>query len=108
MSHQKHDNFGMAFAQCIADGLKPHPEWIALAKANLDRWSQQNADVPSLLHCYEEWRAILELPTEDIINILLDPTDNGQRLRQNSPFAGALSPQEVWRMKRQAHETTTT
>lgn len=107
MSHQKHDILSLALAQRISDGLKQHPEWIALAKANLDRWSEQNAGVPSLLARYREWRAILELSIEEISAALLDPTDRGQALRQNSPFVGALSPEEVWRMKRQARETTT-
>src|SRR5690348_14049157 len=107
MSHQKHDIFGLTLAHRIAGGLKQHPEWIALAKANLDRWSQQNADAPALLACYQEWRTILELPIDEIAAALLDPSDRSQVLRQNSPFAGALSPNEVWRLKRQIHETTT-
>jgi len=108
MSHAKQDNFGLAFARRIADGLKEHPEWIALAKGNIERWSQQNADAPSLLACYREWQAILELPVEDVVAVLLDPTDRGQRIRQNSPFAGVLPPAEVWRMKREVHETPAT
>ena len=106
MSHQKHDIIGLALARTIAEGLPQHPEWIALARANLDRWSQQNAAAPALLACYREWRTLLELPVEEITAVLLDPSDRGQRLRQNSPFAGALPAAEVWRMKRQAHETT--
>jgi len=106
MSHQKHNVIGLALARRIAEGLKQHPEWLALARANLDRWAQQNAGAPALLACYREWRTILELPVEGITAALLDPTDRGQRLRQNSPFAGALPPAEVWRMKRQVHETT--
>lgn len=65
---------------------------LAEAKANLDRWSQQNADVPSLLRCYTEWGEILQRPSEDICEVLCARTEEGQRLRQNSPFAGcALS-----------------
>ena len=105
MSHQKHDHFGLAFARRIADGLSAHPEWLVLAKDNLERWSQQNADSPTLLACYREWRAILDGPIDTITATLLDPSDRGQRLRQNSPFAGALPPAEVWQMKRQVHET---
>jgi hypothetical protein len=106
MSHMTHDSIGFALARQVADGLGQHPEWILLAKENLDRWSRQNADTPSLLACYMEWRNILERPVNDIIATLLDPTDRGQRLRQNSPFAGAIPPAEVWRIKRQVHETT--
>jgi exoribonuclease II len=106
MSHQLHDDVGLALARHIAEGLKLHPEWITLAKNNLERWSEQNRDAATLLACYQEWRKILELPIETICTTLLDPTDHGQRLRQNSPFAGALPPAQVWRIKRQAHETS--
>jgi hypothetical protein len=106
MSHLKHDSTELTLARHIAEGLQQHPEWIVLARDNLDRWSQQNADAPSLLACYQEWRTILERPVKDIAAALLDPADRGQRLRQNSPFAGVLLPAEVWRIKRQAHETT--
>ena len=106
MSHALHDTIGLALARRIADGLKVHPEWIALATANLDRWSERKREAPALLACYAEWRSILDLPVEQISAALLDSTDRGQRLRQNSPFAGALAPAEVWRIKRQAHATT--
>ncbi len=71
-----------------------------MARENLDRWSTLNRDAPSLLRCYSEWRAILDRPIPEICATLTAPTDEGQRLRQNSPFVGALTPQEVWEIKR--------
>jgi CRISPR/Cas system-associated endoribonuclease Cas2 len=35
----------------------------------------------------------------DICLILSAETEEGQRLRQNSPFAGVLSAEEVWEIK---------
>jgi CRISPR/Cas system-associated endoribonuclease Cas2 len=67
-----------------------------------------NAGVPSLLRCYEEWRELLEREVSEVCAILTAETDDGQRLRQNSPFAGILSPREVWEIKsRHQHATTT-
>jgi len=83
-----------------------HPEWMTLAKLNLDRWSQRNHDSPHLLACYREWQQILARPVEKVCDVLLDPTDRGQRLRQNSPFAGVIPPAEVWQIKRRIYETT--
>ena len=107
MLHKVHDAVGLALARRIAEGVGAHPEWVELAKANLDRWSRLNGDAPALLACYQEWRGILDRPIEEIRDVLLDPTDLGQRLRQNSPFAGVLTAAEVWHIKRQVHETTT-
>ena len=107
MSHEIQDSASFDLAQRIASGLPQHPEWIDLARANLDRWSRVNADAPSLLRCYEEWRKLLQGRVPDICAALTAGTDEGQRLRQNSPFAGILSPDEVWEIKsRHRHATS--
>jgi hypothetical protein len=108
MYHNVHDAVGLALAQRVADGLPSHPQWIGLAKSNLQRWSRLNRDSPTLLACYRQWQSLLERPLDDLIAILRDPSDTGQRLRQNSPFAGAIPPSEVWAIKRQCHESTPT
>ena len=108
MSHKRQDKASLDLATRIAAGLIDHPEWIELAKLNLDRWSRLNHDSTSLMACYREWQKILERPTAEISAVLTAQTDEGQRLRQNSPFAGALSPAEVWQIKRHAHAATTT
>lgn len=99
MGHEIQDRASLEMARRIAAGLPAHPEWIELARANLDRWTRQNAAAPGLVRNYAEWRKLLELPVQDISTILTAETDEGQRLRQNSPFVGVLSPKEVWEIK---------
>ena len=106
MQHEVHDRVSLEMAQRVAAGLANHPEWIELARANLDSWSSRNADSPGLLRCYEEWRGLLGLPVEQLSAVLVAETDQGQRLRQNSPFVGVLPPAEVWEIKRRHHEAT--
>jgi hypothetical protein len=103
VDHGLRDQVGLELARRIAAELAAHPEWIKLARKNLDRWCELNADSPTLLRCYEEWREILDRSTDQIIAVLTAQTDHGQRLRQNSPFADALSPSEVWEVKRRFH-----
>ncbi len=106
MSHEYQDRVSLELAERVASGLSDHPEWIVLARDNLDRWSRLNADAASLLRCYDEWRELLELPAAEIVAILRARTDVGQRLRQNSPFAGVLTPREVWEIKqRHRHDS---
>ena len=94
-------------AQRIASGLPQHPEWLDLARANLDRWSRLNSNAPSLLRCYDEWKKLLERDVSEICAVLTAETEEGRRLRQNSPFAGVLSPGEVWEIEsRHCHATT--
>ena len=99
MGHEVQDQVSLELARRVAEGLPEHPEWLEVARANLDRWSQQNRDAPRLLRCYAEWRELLSRPLTDIISILKADTSEAQRLRQNSPFVGILRPQEVWEIK---------
>ena len=62
--HREQDRMSMELSRAIASGLKVHPEWIDVARANLDRWEQRNAHAPGLVRCYREWRGLLELPLE--------------------------------------------
>lgn len=102
VSHAMLDKASLEMARRVAAEVTRRPELIDLARANLDRWSQRNHDAPGLLRCYAEWRAILEKPVAEVLAILTAETEEGQRLRQNTPFVGVLSPQEVWAIKRKA------
>jgi hypothetical protein len=99
MNHSEIDQVSLELAWRVADRLRLHPELIAFAQANLVRWSQQNASAPSLLRCYTERQQILSRPIGEICTLLCSESDNAQRLRQNSPFAGVLTSMEVWEVK---------
>ncbi len=105
MPHSLQDRVSLEIARRVASELSRRSDWIALARGNLDRWSDLNRGSPALLRSYEEWRTILARPVAEVCAVLIADTEEGQRLRQNSPFAGALSPDQVWDIKRSArHE----
>jgi hypothetical protein len=96
----------LELARRIADGLPDNPQWLDLARANLERWTRQNSDAPSLLRCYEEWQLALRKPVTEICAILTAETEESTRLRHSSPFAGVLPASEVWKIKaRFSHAT---
>ncbi len=101
MTHQLQDAISRELARRVAARLRAAPALLDTARANLARWSRQNADAPSLLRCYAEWQNILTRPLDDVCDLLCADTEAAQRLRQNSPFAGILSAAEVWEVKRQ-------
>jgi hypothetical protein len=106
--HDYQDRVSLEIAQRIAAGLPNHPEWIDFARGNLDRWATINNESPGLLRCYAEWRSLLDRSLAEVIVILTTQSDEGQRLRQNSPFAGVLSPNEVWEIKRRMRDNQIT
>jgi hypothetical protein len=99
MNHSENDQASLEMARAVADRLRRNPELLEIARANLARWSRQNDSVGSLLRCYSEWEHILERPIDQICDLLCSDAEDAQRLRQNSPFAGVLSPAQVWEIK---------
>lgn len=104
MLHRQHDKVSLILAKMIATELSSRPEWIDAARHNLLRWKHLNGESPSLVRCYNEWLELLDRPVDDVRQRLIDPGDMGQRLRQNSPFAGVLPPQVVWNVKRRVRD----
>ena len=100
MSHRIHDAVGIELAQLVAARLRESSQPLQVARANLSQWSVKNAGIASLLRCYAEWSTILDRPVDVICKILCADTEEGHRLRQNSPFAGVLPAQTVWEAKR--------
>ena len=106
MDHTFQDEVSLEIARRVAARLTASPELLMTASDNLDRWSRLNAGTPSLLRCYAEWREILTLSAEEVRARLCEDSDAGQRLRQNSPFAGVLPAAEVWDIKRRLRHAT--
>jgi len=91
----------------VAARLRQQPELLRVAHDNLDRWTRLNANAPSLLRCYAEWREILKRPLVEICELLSSDSEEARRLRQNSPFAGVLSAPEVWDLKQRFRHAAT-
>jgi len=99
MQHEVHDQISLEMGRRVAARLREQPALLQIARDNLARWLSQNADAPALVRCYREWQALLERPLGDICQILEMDSEEGRRLRENSPFAGVLPPAEVWSIK---------
>lgn len=108
MNHSETDQVSLELARRVADRLRQDPGLVEFARANLEQWSRQNRSVPSLLRCYAEWQEILTRPVDEICRLLCSESDDAQRLRQNSPFAGVLPPAEVWEIKARFRHAPTT
>ena len=89
------DLFNLMLHRAVAEKLRRSPkDVLRIAEKNLENWAKNES--PAL----SEWREILETrTTEEIIKIISQETDEGQRLRSSSPFAGVLSEAErekIW------------
>ena len=93
-SHPWHDQLGLLYHRAIAEKIRRQPALLRIAKDNLRRWTAAEPDArPS--EARREWQAILDsgdLP--EIIRLMTDPSEEGHRRRQSTPFAGYLSLKE--------------
>lgn len=102
-THQEIDQRSLALAQAVVEKLEAGnlSDGLDHVRAVNRRWRQQN---PSTLH--DEWARILSGDWPSIRATLLDDSERGAQLRQNSPFCGILTPRERWRFFKeyQSHE----
>lgn len=95
MTHETLDQIKLAQHKLIAKKLQEDPEAIlALARRNLQRYIKGRSATSTSL--WREWRTILEQDSIDrIMAIMTAKTQKATELRQASPFAGALSQEEI-------------
>jgi hypothetical protein len=82
----------LALHALIARKLVRDPAVVATAVANLDRWSAQRGEERP--RWVDEWRDILRRPASEVAAFLVSTSPDAFRLRQSTPFAGVLSPEE--------------
>lgn len=99
-THQQIDRRSLAMVRRIVAKIDADPErrGLAHAKSVCARWVAQG------IVSAREWLALLDRPWEEVRAILLDDSDEGQRLRQTDPFCGILTPQERWAIYREHRE----
>lgn len=91
--HQEIDQRSLELARVVVQKLESGDLAAGLnhVRGVNRRWREQN---PSSLH--EEWATLLAGEWPTIRAALLDESEHGAQLRQNSPFCGILTPQERW------------
>lgn len=85
-SHAFLDEFALAYHRAVADRLRAEPGAVSgHARRNLDRWTEGDAFGPGDLASLEEWRRILgEADVDQLIEIITNISNDGQRLRSSS------------------------
>lgn len=91
-AHRLSEIRSLAMHAVIAAKIERDRSPIAVAQKNLDRWQARWREAaPQWL---AEWRAILKRPWKEVAARITEMSEDAARLRQSSPFAGALTAQE--------------
>jgi hypothetical protein len=91
-SHRLHEARSLAMHAVIAARIEREPKLLDIARNNLKRWHTRWEDGAPAWH--REWCKILNRSWLEIAAIMTEPSEEGARLRQSSPFAGILSVTE--------------
>jgi hypothetical protein len=95
-SHRLAEARSLAMHCVIARKIEKDQTLLLIAEKNIDRWTGQR--VGSKPAWLREWQRLLRLPWQQIAALVTEPSENGARLRQSSPFAGILTNAERWRI----------
>lgn len=95
-SQQEIDELVLEYHRLVAARLVANPQAvIERARGNLKRWLANYERGSGDSRCLEEWEDLIETRSvDDLIAIITQESDEGQRLRSSTPFVGILSEQE--------------
>lgn len=96
-SHQWIDFVDLMAHRAMARKIRRQPELFDRARRNIARWETLNRCCAEPLR---EWKQILrENDMQKVLRIISRAGDEGNRLRQSSPFCGILTEKErdtIW------------
>lgn len=99
--HRRSEARSIAYHRSIADRLRSESTLLENARARVKEWLVTKPDAPYV----RAWQDVLGGDVESIAAFLIDPGERACELRQSSPFAGALSARERWRIWRETKES---
>ena len=89
--HPHIDKRSLEMASIVVERIDADPTLVRIAHENFQRWRQHQGELGL---ADREWRAILNRPWDQIREILLDRSEERQRLRSSHPFRGIVSEEE--------------
>jgi len=99
--HRLGEERSIAYHRLIAERLPSQPEILENARRRVQTWLES----PETARFYaRKWAEILAGDVPSIAAFLADRSELAVELRQSSPFAGALRPQERWKIWRETRE----
>ena len=98
IGHLHIDARSLDTAKIVVERIDTDPSLFSVAHENLERWQRRHGE---LSRANEEWLEVLKRPWREIRAILLDESDEGQRLRSTHPFRGIVTEEERLEIMRQ-------
>lgn len=100
--HRLAEERSIAYHGAIAERLQLQPEVLEKARRRVQTWLEDAGDrAPRYAR---KWAEILAGDIPSIAAFLVDRSELAYELRQSTPFAGALRPEERWKIWRETRD----
>ena len=91
----------VAYHGAIAERLRTQPEVLENARRRVEGWLAREGGATFYAR---KWAEVLADDPASVAAFLVERSELAEELRQSSPFAGALTPQERWKIWRETRE----
>ena len=95
--HARAELRSLVYHRAIAARLANEPHLLVRARQRVDAWLASGPAAPAEA---EAWTEVLGGDSTSIAGLLSEDSEHARALRQSSPFAGALTAAERWRLWR--------
>lgn len=93
--HRLAEERSLAYHEAVSREILRNPDLLKTARARTEAWiAKGGRSAPYAL----EWRRILDLPLHELTAFLVERSERAMALRQATPFAGAISARERWKI----------
>lgn len=99
--HRLAEERSIAYHRAIAERLRDHPDILENARERVQGWLTSRDRERFYV---QKWAEILKGDVTSVAAFLVERCELAIELRQSTPFAGALQPEERLRIWREARE----
>ena len=92
--HRLAEERSIAYHRLIAERLRRQPEILEMARRRVETW-MSGTHIPFYAR---KWAEILAGDVSSIAAFLTERSELAIELRQSTPFAGAITPEERWKI----------
>ena len=95
MDHSFLDRRSLAFHLAIAERRRTDPRLLGKVCDRLRALMEDSSVSMSVRDAYREWLLFIEQHRfDEVLALMVDPSEEGKRLRKATPFSGILSQEE--------------
>lgn len=95
MGHDLIDKRSLELHRLVAEKIRQQPELMDFVLERLNRSLSESRLSDSCKDSLREWQTLLtSLPLREVLDLMTEDSDEGQRLRHSTPFSGILTQPE--------------